>query len=232
MTCQPPSVNQSAIQRHAARGYAMAAIRLGAPSRQFRPSAKSDPMTGTPYAIVRATFNDDPAFSFRRPIVWDKPICYALLDTTDINPGDLVVTPEEGTFFITRYEPFRPVEAILTNAIVTVSGSAGSGDQGDDTGACDLAGAQGGYGSSATASVALVTGWPAWIGKPARGISTQSGVPGSLPAATFLMRFPLVPGWAPRPYMTVETDQGLLYTISGVSSSQYGHECLMSVQQV
>lgn len=233
MTCRP-SVNQISVQRHAARGYAMAAKRLGAPTQQFRPSVRDNPMSGTPYAFVMATFNDDPKFSFKRPILWDRPICFGMFDTTDVYAGDLMKTPDEGVFFITRFEMFRPIEAILTNAIVTVMGNPGDGDlpDSDGGGACELAGVQDGYGSSASGATALVSGWPAWIGKPGRGASTQSGVAGSLPAASFLMRLPLVPGWAPRPYMTVTTDQGLTYTISGVSSSQYGHECLMNVQQV
>lgn len=233
MTCRP-SVNQTTIQRHAARGYAMAAVRLGSVTKQYRPTSKTEPMTGTPYALVMATFNDDPKFSFKRPIMWDKPMCFGMFDTTDVDVGDLMEVPIEGTFFIARFEMFRPIEAVLCNAVVTISGQAGAGDDDDGSGSgtCDLAGDQSGYSTPSAGSVTLVSGWPAWIGKPGRGISTQSGVPGSLPAATFLMRLPIIPGWSPRPYMTVTTDKGLIYIISGVSSSQYGHECLMSVQQV
>lgn len=200
MTCRP-SVNQISVQRHAARGYAMAAQRLGALTLQYRPADRTAPLEATPYAAVMATFNDDPALSFRRPILWDKPVCFGMFDTTDVFSGDLMKTLDEGIFFITRFEMFRPIEAVLTNALVKISGQPGAGDlpEGDGTGSCELAGAQDGYGTSAGGSTVLVTDWPAWIGKPGRGVGTQSGEQGSLPAASFLMRLPLVPGWAPRP---------------------------------
>ena len=235
MTCRP-SVNQISVQRHAARGYALAAKRLGAPSRQFRPTTGNNPLDGALYAAVMATFNDDPAFSFKRPIMWDKPLCFGMFDTTDVFSGDLIVTPDEGTFFITRFEMFRPIEAVLCNAVVDISGTPGSGALDDDgnavTGSCDLGGAQSDYGSSSTGSSVLAAKWPAWIGRPGRGSGAQSGVSGSLPAASFLMRLPLIPNFMPQPYMTVATKAGLRYVISGVSASQYGYECLMNVEQV
>ena len=226
-------VCQTAIQRHVARGYWQAAKRLGSVAQQYRPSCLTMPCEPDPYALVMATFNDDPEFAFRRPVQWGKPVAYGLFDTTDVAPGDVFVLPNEGTFYITRFEPFRPAQAILSNATVTLSGAPGAGSGPPAGGvSCPLAGYQSGYGGATAGTVVLATGWPAWIGEPGRGYVPQTGTPGALPAAALLMRLPVMPDFSPTAYMTVATLAGQAYTITGVASSQYGHECLMVTQQV
>lgn len=236
-------MNSDRLQNLVARGYGRAAREVGLPSQLVRPVSVADPLKGAVVPIM-ATFASDAAFSFQKPPLQDKPQTFGLFDTDDILPGDLIVNAD-GIYFVERIEPWRPASCILTNAVVTLQETAqsGSGAIGDDRtiggGTCSLAGLQDPYGISASSSVSSGTGdntvainWPAYIGPPKRGLNGASGVSGTVRASEYVLLLPLIPGYIPLPYMRVSDQHGRSYTISGATTSQYGSECLMTVNQI
>ncbi|MFT8439841.1 hypothetical protein [Acetobacter fabarum] len=221
---------QALLQQKVARGYAKAALRLGATTAQYRPTVLDAPM-GTPYATLLAAFNNDKKFGFDGPALWDKPAVFGLLDTTDVLAGDLLTCAGEN-YFVARLEPFRPPLCILCNCIVSLSGDPGQGSTNGDGGTCTDVGASNDYGTGGSGKTTLASGWPAFIQIKNKGGATGDGIPGSIKAADYEMLLPVMPNFVPTTYMTVTTDLGMTYTISAVEPSQYGNRCLMGVNQV
>lgn len=231
-------VDQFLIQRRVARGMAKAAQKVGAPAQIMRPTALAAPLT-TESRCMMADFSASPDYAFRAPPLWDKPTTWALMDTDDVRPGDIIVAAS-GTYFVSRFEPWRPVSCVLTNSVVSLTETAmsGSGVTTDDgsltTGTCTVAGLQDPYGTSSSntsGDTTSATDWPAYISQPKAGVMPQSGTSGAVKAAAYGLLLPLMPNYLPRPYMQVTDAHGISYTIFGVTTSQYGSECLMTVNQ-
>ncbi|MFT9361252.1 hypothetical protein [Acetobacter okinawensis] len=221
---------QALLQQKVARGYAKAALRLGATTAQYRPTALDAPMS-TPYATLLAAFNNDKKFGFDGPALWGRPAVFGLLDTTDVQAGDLLTCAGEN-YFVARMEPFRPPLCMLCNRAVSLSGLPGQGNANGDGGVCTDVGASNDYGTGGSGKTILASGWPAFIQIKNKGGTTGDGIPGSIKAADYEMFLPVMPNFVPTTYMTVTTDLGMTYTISAVEPSQYGNRCLMGVNQV
>ncbi|WP_086653101.1 hypothetical protein [Acetobacter malorum] len=229
-------MDQARLQTKVAKGYAKAAQRLGALTTQYRPAARTAPMT-TAHATLMADFASDAAFTFQKPPLWGKPTVYGLLDTTDVLAGDILAAPM-GTYFVARFEPYRPVICILTDRIISFSATAqsGSGITGDGSaGTCSLAGYQDGYGGQTDDSGAVTveaSGWPASILRRGVGSKMDTGLPGALGQAQFDVLCPIIPGFVPKAYMQIEDDLGVSYTVDAAEVSQYGSRLIVSVNQI
>ncbi|BCI68092.1 hypothetical protein [Acetobacter aceti] len=236
-------MNSDRLQSLVSRGYGRAACQVGLPSQLVRPVSVADPLKGAIVPIM-ATFSADAAFSFQKPPLQDKPQVFGLFNTDDILPGDMIVNAD-GIYFVERVELWRPPVCILTNAVVSLTETSQSGSGAlDDTGAisagaCSLAGLSDPYGIAASSSATGGTGsktiainWPAYIGPPKRGLNGASGVSGTVRASEYVLLLPPIPGYVPLPYMKLTDAHGRSYTISGATTSQYGSECLMTVNQI
>lgn len=220
---------QALVQSKAAKGFRIAARNLGATASQYRPSGLTAP-TRTLHATISAAFDTGAAFGFKSPLIQDKPRVFGLLDTTDITAGDILVCGD--TYFVARFDPFRPPLCILCNRTVTLSGSAGAGSTDTASGECTLAGYQTDYGTPSGSSGVLASGWPCSILLSGRGENTDSGVAGALKAADYEMLLPVMPSFVPEVYMTAEDDLGRVFVIEAVEPSQFGNRCRMKAQQV
>lgn len=223
---------QALVQQKVARGYAKAALRLGAATAQYRPASLTAPMA-TAYATFLAAFNNDRTFGFDGPALWDKPAVFGLFDTTDVQSGDLLTCAGEN-YFVARLEPFRPPLCMLCNRVVSIAGQPGQGGTNGDGAVCTDVGASDDYGTAGDTSdqATLASGWPAFIQIKNKGNAVGDGIPGSIKAADYEMFLPLMPDFVPAVQMAVTTDLGTTYTISAVEPSQYGNRCLMGVRQV
>lgn len=224
-------MDQALLQQKVARGYAKAALRLGAMTTQYRPASLTAPMA-TAHASFLAAFNDDKNFGFARPALWDKPAVFGLFDTTDVQSGDLMTCAGEN-YFVTRLEPFRPPLCMLCNRVVSIVGQPGQGSTNGDGAVCTDVGASDDYGAAGDTDgqTTLASGWPAFIQIKGKGSPTGDGIPGSVKAADYEMLLPVMPGFIPTVQMAVTTDLGTTYTLTAVEPSQYGNRCLMSVRQ-
>lgn len=225
-------VNQALIQKKVAAGYAKAALRLGAMVSQYRPASLTEPLAAA-IATPMADFSNNPAFAFRSPPLWDKPVTWALVDTTDVLAGDIFVAPI-GTYFVARVEPYRPPVCMLTNRTVTLSGDAGAGSTIGEGTTCSMAGYDNAeYGPSPVyGGTALASGWPAFITLKNKGQVPETGIPGDLRAGEFEMFLPVMPDFVPAVAMTAVTDLGTPYRLTAVEPSPYGTRCQMEVVQI
>lgn len=216
-------MDQPALCHLAARGFALAAARVGAATVQYRPATATGPCA-TPHARTMAAFSNDRAFGFAGPALWDVPFVYALMDTTDVRAGDILTCGGE-TWFIARAEPFRPPLCVLCNAVVDITATMAQ--------AADVA-APGGYATSGdvTAQVPFATGWPAMI-RPGSGAGVPGPAqPGAIHAGGFEMFLPAIPGVTIQPAMWARDAGGTRYTIGGARAGPWGTRCQLGQQQV
>ncbi|GAN86142.1 hypothetical protein LU298_13590 [Komagataeibacter intermedius] len=216
-------MDQPALCRLAARGFTRAAARVGVLATQYRPTTATSPCA-TAHARVMAAFSNDRAFGFAGPALWDVPFVYALMDTTDVQAGDILTCAGE-TYFIARAEPFRPPLCVLCNAVVDITTTVAQ--------AADVAD-PGGYGTSgdATTQVACATGWPAMIRAGGGAGVPGPAQPGAIHAGGFEMFLPVMPGVSVQPAMWARDANGPRYTIGGARAGPWGTRCLLGQQQV
>lgn len=223
-------MDQATLQSKVARGYAKAAMRLGAETQQYRPSSLTDPMASV-YATLMAAFNNSATFTFQQPTPWGRPAVFGLFDTSDVQAGDILVSGSD-TYFVDRFEAFQPAALILCNNTLTISGGLSGSSGAADSAACALLGYQPGYsGMPATSAAPLTGAWPCYLGLKGRGKRADSGIPGSISGASYEIFLPLMPGFAPTAYMTASDSRGIGYTIEAVEISPYGYRCDASIQQ-
>lgn len=215
-------MDQPALNRLAARGFARAAARVGAACAQYRPTGAMQPM-GVAHAQVVAAFSSDRAFGFAGPALWDAPFVYALMDTTDVQAGDILTSAGQ-TCFVARCEPFRPPLCVLCNATVTLAATPAP--------AAALAN-PGGYATSgdASAQATVASGWPALIRLGAGATVPGPGQPGAIHGGGMEMFMPAIPGVTLQPAMWVSDAGGARYTIGSARASPWGTRCLMGQQQ-
>ena len=205
MSAKGKILEREALGRLTAAGFGHAAMHLGMKGTQYRPSDPMAPMASA-YAAPIVAFDSQARFGFVAPAGWGVPMRFALMDTSDVLAGDILVCGAD-TYFVARVEDFRPPLSVLCNRVVTVSNVSGSVGN-------------------------ILVGCPASIEMKGRGESAQSGMPGSLRPGQFVLLLPPVPEVALQPYMTVTTDLGTSYTVNAVETSSYGFRCVISMQQV
>lgn len=193
------------IQQRVEAGYAAAVARLGSVGTQYRPASALTPLAEV-HATPMMAFDSPAAFGFSAPADWGAPMRHALMDSTDVLAGDVLVSGSD-TYFVARVESLRPPLCVLCDRVVSVAGAAGSAAQ-------------------------VVAGCPVSIVMRAHGEHMNTGMPGSLRPGEFLMIMPGLPGVVLTPYMVVTTDLGTSYTVVAVEVSPFGLRCTIATQQV
>ena len=106
-------MNGPELQAKLYAGYVKAALRLGTPYLQYRPTGPANPIaSGNLVQSLTAAFDPAPGFEFHHPALFGKPVWYALLDGTQTVVGDYLVG-SAGTYFIAAMQPLLPIAAVL-----------------------------------------------------------------------------------------------------------------------
>jgi len=154
------------LQTKVYAGFAKAAKRIGTPFDIYRPTTAFNPlapanMIGTTPAAF--TPHGPSNFDFTKPSDWQKPSFHALLDPTQVIPGDYLVseTPPFGPFFICSKDPAVPVLAVQCNRTISAFTP---GPAPRPLGASSYGG------STLSNETALLTAWPCSILLGSRGI--------------------------------------------------------------
>jgi hypothetical protein len=210
-------MDAATLQVKVASGYCRAALRLGTVQRQFRPVAADNPTAGIPRASMLAAFDQAEQFTFARP--WDRRRAdgFALMDTTDVQPGDYLVGAD--TYFVSRFEPFRPASVVLCDQVLTITASSGAAQTGLT-----------GYSGRTTGTdIHVAGGWPASVLARGAGQIPPTALPDNVRAAWFEILLPPMPGVVLSPTMRATDEGGTVYLVSTVESTDFGWKLLASV---
>ena len=214
-------VDQAAIQGHVAYGYGKAAAKLGATIQQIRPTTALLPLQQPPHATPIAFFDQDAAFGMAKP--WSRRTGggadgFAALDTADVLPGDLLIGAD--IYFVTRFEPVRPLQVVLTNVLFDILEDAEEAAPGPR-------GRGGRVLGGVNANVEpIATGWPAWKSVGGRAETDPTRLPGDVRAPSWSVLLPPIPGVTLTRQMILREPSGLTLTISAAVLSEFGWQLI------
>jgi len=191
-----------------AGGLAHLASKMGLPVMQYRPESALTPRD-TVYATAMMYASDSPALRSGARSQPGDPYTYAAFSSSDIAAGDLLIGAS-GTWVVCRNDGLSPLLCVECNHTISVLSSA----------------------SSTGSATVVAADWPVAIMLKSRGDRSQSGTPGAITPGEFALYSAAIPGVALLPYMAVESEDGLIYTVDTVETSRFGWRALLSVQQV
>jgi hypothetical protein len=211
-------MNGPELQAKLYAGYVKAALRLGTPYLQYRPTGPANPIaSGNLVQSLTAAFDPAPGFEFHHPALFGKPVWYALLDGTQTVVGDYLVG-SAGTYFIAAMQPLLPIAAVLCNRVLTINRPAGNAG----------VGAQPYGGVIAGSEAAELTAWPASVLTKSRGEMGDTRLPGDvkLPWSEILLPYG---GIELRFGDVILDDNAVRYTVSATERTDLGWR-LLAVQ--
>jgi hypothetical protein len=220
-------VTQAAIQAHVAFGYAKAAAVLGAAVQQIRPTTAFLPLTQPVHATPTAFFDQDASFGMKKP--WSRRTAggaegFVAIDTTDVLPGDILVGAD--VYFVTRYEPIRPCQVVLTDTLMDILEPAAAATPG-----VIQPGVVSQQGRTSTNTPVIATGWPAAKRAGGRSEIDATKLPSDARATSWTVLLPLIPGITITRQTLLRDETGIEYTVSAANLSQFGYE-LIAVEAV
>lgn len=200
-------------------GYGMAAMRVGTPYTQYRPTNPLGPMAtayGTQYAVF-----DSGNYNFTGPEDYGKATWRALVDGRYTLPGD-IFSGAAGNFFIAAQDPMLPIFAVRCNATITVFRPAPASMVGP-----------GPYGGDVEASrIPIMAGWPASIlagtHTPERSVVALPG-DGRMPWKAILL--PMFAGVAIMTNDYITDTTGLRYQVSDAELTNLGWRISATVRE-
>ena len=103
--------------------YAALATALGFPYSLYRSTGSNPIASGNLVETLKAIFTDGKSqgFNFNRAATYDDALQNALLDASQVQPGDYLVGAR--TYFVASMEPLRPVNVIECNRTISLSRS-------------------------------------------------------------------------------------------------------------
>ncbi len=157
------------LQQRIYAGRGKAALRIGLPCTQWRPTTAATPY-GTNVGTILAAFNAGDE-TYLKPNLYGKPIWYADLDGRVTQPGDYLVRVSDGAiWFIAAQQQILPIVAIDCSRSIKISRQAASTTVG-----------AGGYSGIQAPTIILGSTalWPASIlvgGRPSNAIGLPADV--------------------------------------------------------
>ncbi|MBV8656617.1 MAG: hypothetical protein JO142_02220 [Burkholderiales bacterium] len=207
-------MNPTLLQQKIYQGYGKAALRIGPLCNQYRPASALSTAIAPVNLInaLPASFNaEDMAYSRARN--YAKATWYALVDGTQVQPGDYLVRPDGRPFFIAAMQPTLPILAVECNRIVNIYRPQ------QLTGV----GAVGYGGETAENDVTLVYQFPASLLMGTKGEKNLVNLPGDVRSPWWLVLLPNLPGNVYIRNDDVMTDDnGRRYVISLAEQTELG----------
>lgn len=160
-------------------GYGKAADLVGRMTNVYRPNGASSPVS--PFNCLwgrLARIDTVPYFTLINPQKYNAPLFYAMMDSTDMEVGDYLVQGD--TYFAITVPDIGPVEAVICNAVVTVTRTSPT-----------LKAGQMPYGASTTATDAIMLqSWPASALLKNKGERLDTVLPGDTKTSAWEILLP------------------------------------------
>lgn len=200
-------------------GYGKAAQRIGYVAQQYRATSAFNPLETPALQSINASFTTN--FTYSAPNKYGQATWLGVFDGREFLPGDYLVSPEDGTFFVAAMQTTLPIYLVQCNLTISVlrttqdspSGSAG--------------GVQNYGGTTAANEVALMTGWPASVLNGTKGEKSPVGLPSDAKTPWYIMLLPQYEDVVLRTSDIVTDNIGRRYVISSAELTDMGWRATM-----
>jgi len=173
-------MNASGIQGKIYAGYAKTAARLGFATEVFRPTGPLAALAPTNFVTtLLASFNAED-MHYRKANKYAHPTWFCVADGRRLKVGDLLVSEQDGTFFVAAMQSMLPILTVQTNTTVSVFRVA------DD----NAVGALPYAGPTANNLEPLMTEWPASVLQGSKGEKNEAALPADTRAALWNVLLP------------------------------------------
>ncbi len=206
-------VDQAAIQKHVAYGMGIAATKLGSTYTVYRPTGAMNPMQQPALRTQFMAFDNASKFSLAAPNALSKPNSYALMDTTDVRVGDILVGPE--TYFVSEFAQIQPPQVQQCNLTVTFFTTSVENEQ-------PVGLTQPYWGRSNATDTLVASGWPVSATMKAKGEMAIAKLADDVRAGQFEVVVPPIPGLIVTQGLRFTDQIGTNYMIGGVEPLAYG----------
>ncbi|KUZ66879.1 hypothetical protein WI36_24245 [Burkholderia ubonensis] len=200
------------LQRKVYQGYSKAAIRVGLPFAQYRPTGPNNPTQGTPLnASLLASFNAED-MKYGRANKYGKPTWYCLADGTQMQPFDYLVGADS-TYFIVAMQPLLPILAVECNRTINITRPQQQTQFGQVSSY---------EGTTAANEVPLMHAWPASVLQGTKGEKGAVVLPGDVRDPWWAILVPSTPSVMLRSGDLIADDIGRRYIISSAELTDLG----------
>lgn len=192
-------------------GYGKAAKRIGYSAQQYRADSAFDPLQTVVLQTLSASFTTN--FTYSAPNKYGQATWLGVFDGRGFLPGDFLVSPEDGTFFVAAMQTTLPIYCVQTNRTIKVlrtSQAPGGG------------GVQGYGGTTAANEVAIMSGWPASILQGTKGEKSPVNLPADAKTPWYAILFPNFGDIVLRTSDIITDDIGRRYVISSAELTDMG----------
>ena len=205
-------MDAATLQSRIYSGYAKAASRIGFSADQYRPASASNPLdAGNKLRSMPASFNAED-MGYGKPNKHGKATWYGLFDGSLTQPGDYLVSAQDGTFFIAAQQTALPVLLVACNRTINVLRP----QQQTGLGAV-------GYGGDTDAGeTALMTAWPASVLQGTKGEKGGIALPGDVRDPWWTILLPHFDGVTLRSGDIITDDLVRRYAISSAELTDLG----------
>lgn len=206
------------IQGYVNLGQGLAAQFLGATYAHYRPQSSGKVLTeNNMIEELNLSFDSDPTFSHRRPAIFASQIYYGLFDYTNTNIGDYFWDYGQHIFYVSNFEPLKPIELVRCNRTVSVLRPAASSGQSN------------GYGGDTT-PVTLMSEWPCSILSGGVRDRNEDHTPGSVKDFGVTITLPYYTGIEINTYDVIIDDVNRRYVISENERTALGWRLLCATE--
>lgn len=192
-------------------GYGKAAKRIGYSAQQYRADSAFDPLQTVVLQTLPASFTTN--FTYSAPNKYGQATWLGVFDGREFVPGDFLVSPQDGTFFVAAMQTTLPIYCVQTNRIIKVLRT--TQEPGN-------VGLQGYGGTTAANELAIMSGWPASILQGTKGEKSSLNLPADAKTPWYAILFPAYPGITLRTSDIITDDIERRYVISSAELTDMG----------
>lgn len=204
-------MDAATLQQKIYSGYAKAALRIGPTYSLYRATSAINPLApANLITSLPASFNAQD-MKYGRPNVYGKPLWFALVDGTQTQVGDYLVSDEK-TYFIAAMQETLPILAVECNLTLNVFRPQQQIEPGENP-----------YGGTIDSNqTELMTAWPGSVLQGTKGEKDGAVLPGDVRLPWWAILMPAFPGVVLRSADIITDSIDRRYIISSAELTDLG----------
>ncbi|KHJ66600.1 hypothetical protein QU24_18590 [Pantoea rodasii] len=199
------------LSARVSKGNGKAAKRLGSIARHYRAVSPFGPLKTDSLQLLSASFTTD--YGYMRAARFGQAARIGIFDATGFEVGDILVSEEEGTFYVAAMPLLQPILCVKAERLITLRRTAAHGANG---------GLQDYGGTTAASENTIISDWPASILLNRSGEHSPLKLPGEARSAWYGILMPAFGNLHIHTGDFVTDDGGQRYVVTGTELTDMG----------